>query len=233
MDWGFTGLIDVIIILLGILMIIIGYKKGFMNKALSIVGAIVLFAFAIFYSSQLAGLFKSSGIIYNGLYSSMLAKIEPNLNDSFAVTLEKGFGIPSFLATILAFFMGNPQKGLSAEASAEIVATKTVVLISFLILFIGGLIVLIILKAITKSLREQKVVKVIDGIFGIFLYLTIYAAVILLVFFVLDIVYKNTTGGFHDWLAVDLALNDPSKFRIGKYFFQNNFFVQIKEAIFG
>ena len=233
MDWGFTGLIDVIIILLGILMIIIGYKKGFMNKALSIVGAIVLFAFAIFYSSQLAGLFKSSGIIYNGLYSSMLAKIEPNLNDSFAVTLEKGFGIPSFLATILAFFMGNPQRGLSAEASAEIVATKTVVLISFLILFIGGLIVLIILKAITKSLREQKVVKVIDGIFGIFLYLTIYAAVILLVFFVLDIVYKNTTGGFHDWLAVDLALNDPSKFRIGKYFFQNNFFVQIKEAIFG
>ena len=175
MDWGFTGLIDVIIILLGILMIIIGYKKGFMNKALSIVGAIVLFAFAIFYSSQLAGLFKSSGIIYNGLYSSMLAKIEPNLNDSFAVTLEKGFGIPSFLATILAFFMGNPQRGLSAEASAEIVATKTVVLISFLILFIGGLIVLIILKAITKSLREQKVVKVIDGIFGIFLYLTIYA----------------------------------------------------------
>ena len=129
--------------------------------------------------------------------------------------------------------MGNPQRGLSAEASAEIVATKTVVLISFLILFIGGLIVLIILKAITKSLREQKVVKVIDGIFGIFLYLTIYAAVILLVFFVLDIVYKNTTGGFHDWLAVDLALNDPSKFRIGKYFFQNNFFVQIKEAIFG
>ena len=223
MDWGFIGLIDVIIILLGILMIIIGYKKGFMNKALSIIGAIVLFAFAIFYSSQLAGVFKSSGFIYNGLYSSMLEKIRPNLNDSFAVTLEKGFGIPSFLATILAFFMGNPQKGLSAEASAEIVATKTVVLISFLILFISGIIVLVILKAITKSLREQKVVKVIDGVFGIFLYLTIYAAVLLLVFFVLDIVYKNTTGGFHDWLAVDLALNDTSKFRIGNYVQRNIF----------
>ncbi len=233
MDLGFIGIIDIVIILIGILMIIIGYKKGFMNKALSIVGAIVLFAFAIFYSSQLAGVFKSSGLIYNGLYTSFLGKIEPNLNDSFAVTLEKGFGIPSFLATILSFLMGNPAKGLTAEEYADIVATKTVVLISFLILFIGGIIILIILKAITKSLREQQVIKVIDGIFGIFLYLTIYAAVILLFFFIIDIIYKNTTGGFHDWLAVDLALNDPSKFRIGKYFFENNFFVQIKEAIFG
>ena len=34
MDWGITGLIDVIIILLAILMILIGYFKGFMNKAL-------------------------------------------------------------------------------------------------------------------------------------------------------------------------------------------------------
>lgn len=234
MDWGITGLIDIIIILLAIAVIIFGYKKGFMNKALSLVGGILLFAFAIFYSTQLAGVFKSSGFIYNGLYTSMYDKIAPNLNDSFAVTLEKGFGIPSFLATILAFFMGNPGKGLTAAESAEIVATKTTVLISFFILFIAGVIVLIILKAISNSLREQQFIKVVDGIFGIFLYLTIYAAFILVVFFILDIVYNNSQGsGFSNWLAVDLALNDPSKFRIGKYFLQNNFLVQIKEAIFG
>jgi len=234
MDWGITGLTDIIIILLGILMIVVGYKKGFMNKALSFVGGILLFAFAIFYSTQLAGVFKSSGFIYNGIYESMLAKVEPKLNDSFAVTLEYGLGIPSFLATILAFLMGNPAKGLTAAETADIIATKTVVLISFLVLFIAGLIVLIILKAITKSLREQSVIRVIDGIFGIFFYLTIYAAIILAVFFVFDLIYKNAPdSSFSSWLAVDLQLNDPNKFRIGKYFFENNFLVQIKEAIFG
>ncbi len=234
MDWGIVGLIDVIIIVLGILVVIFGYKKGFMNKALSMLGAVVLFAFAIFYSAQLAGIFKSSGFMYNGIYSGMLEKITPNLNDSFSVTLEKSFGIPSFIAAILTFFMGNPKSGLTAEASAEIVATKTVVLISFFILFIAGIIVLIILHAITKSLREQQVIRVIDGIFGVFLYLTLYAVVILVAFFVLDLVYKNTAGQpFNDWLTVDLQLNDPTKFRISKYFFENNFLIQIKNAIFG
>ena len=78
MDWGITGLTDIIIILLGILMIVVGYKKGFMNKALSFVGGILLFAFAIFYSTQLAGVFKSSGFIYNGIYEWITSK---SIND--------------------------------------------------------------------------------------------------------------------------------------------------------
>jgi uncharacterized membrane protein required for colicin V production len=233
MDWGITGLIDVIIILLAILMILIGYFKGFMNKALSIFGFIMIAIFAAFYSSQLSGLFKSSGFIYDGIYKSMLVKIEPNLNNSFAVTLEKSFGIPSFIATILAFILGNPAKGLSAQASAELIASRILLIISFLIIFTIGVIILIILKIITKSLREQKVIRVIDGIFGIAFYLSIYAAAILLVFFILDIVYKNGgSSDFNHWLEVDLALNNPNKFRIGKYFLENNFLVMIKDAIF-
>ena len=34
MDWGIIGLIDVIIILLGIITVIVGYKKGFLKKAI-------------------------------------------------------------------------------------------------------------------------------------------------------------------------------------------------------
>ena len=233
MDWGITGLIDVIIILLAVLMILIGYFKGFMNKALSIFGFIIIAIFAAFYSTQLCGLFKSSGFIYDGLYNSMLVKIEPNLNNSFAVTIEKSFGIPSFFATIISFIVGNPAKGLTASESAAILASRITLIISFLIIFFTGVLVLIILKIITKSLREQKAIRVIDGIFGIAFYLCIYAAAILLVFFILDIVYKNGgSSGFNHWLEVDLALNDPTKFRIGKYFLENNFLVMIKDAIF-
>ncbi|MBR3617591.1 MAG: hypothetical protein IKN46_02825 [Acholeplasmatales bacterium] len=235
MDLGIMGITDIILILGALLMIFIGYKKGFMNKALSLIGALLLFAFAAFYSIQLAGLMKSSGFIYSGIYDTMLDKIQPVYveNERFAVTLEHAFKIHSAIATILAFIMGNPSKSLDAAGRADVAAFKTTIIIAFLIIYFVGLITLIILKIIAKNLRESKFVRVVDGIFGILLYLSLYAFAVLVIFFILDLIYKNgALSGFNKWLETDLQLG-TNKFRISKYFFENNFFVMIKDAFLG
>ena len=227
MDLGITGLIDILIIVLGILVIVIGYLRGFMNKALSIVGVIVIFAFSIMFCGQLAGLFKSSGFIYNSLNSAMLNKVEGHVEVRFAVTIEKSFNIHPAVATIIAFIFGNPPKNLTAGETAEILAEKATIGISFLIIFAVLSIGLIVLKIISSTLRQNEVLRKIDGVFGIFLYLVLYAIFLMVVFFVIDLIYKY--GGiteFNQWLEVDLAL-DSNKFRIGKYLLDNNFLVQI------
>lgn len=235
MDLGIMGLTDIFLIIGALLAIFIGYKKGFMDKALSLIGALILFAFAVFYSVQLAGIFKSSGLIYSDLYDTMLNKIQPVYvaNERFAVTIEHAFKIHSSIATVLAFIMGNPSKALDAAGRADVVAFKTTVIIAFLIIYIVGLITLIILKVIAKSLRESKFVRVVDGIFGIIFSLSLYAFTILVVFFILDLIYKNGAfESFNKWITVDFML-DNNKFRISKFFFQNNFFVMIKDAFLG
>ena len=232
MDLGITGIIDILIIAFGFLFIFIGYKRGFMSKALSIVGAVVLFCFSLFYCVQLAGFFKSTGFIYNSIYHTMERKIDGNLYPRFAVTIEKAFKIHAFWATILAFLMGNPPKNMTVSESAEVLAYKTTTVISFLIIFVTLFLALVILKILAMCLREQTVIKRIDGVFGIVLYLTIYAAGLLIIFFVLNIIYKyGEIEEFNHWLEVDLAL-DSNKFRLGKNLLNNNYLVAIKNLFF-
>ena len=57
MDWGFTGLLDVLIVLFALINIFLGFKKGFMNKMLSFVGVIAILIFAFFFCTQVAAWF--------------------------------------------------------------------------------------------------------------------------------------------------------------------------------
>lgn len=228
MDLVITGIIDILIIIFALLAGFIGYKRGFMNKALSIIGVLVIFAFSILFCVQLAGLLKSSGFIYNSLYNTMYKKIDGNLYERFAVTVEKSFGLHPAVATIIAFVFGNPPKNMTIEETADVIAFKATTIIAFLIIFITLSLVLLILKIIVGQMREQKVIRKIDGIFGIFLYIVLYACLLLVIFFVLNLIYNHAgIEDFNHWLEVDLALNDSHKFRIGKYLLENNYLVAI------
>ena len=227
MDLGITGIIDILIIVVGLLVMVIGYFRGFMNKAISIIGLIVIFAFALFFCGQLAGFFKSTGFIYNSIYSSMMKKVDGHLAVRFAVTVEKSFGIHPAIATIIAFVFGNPAKNMTVEQTSEVLATKTTLVISFLIIFVTLSIGLLVLKILASTLREQKVIRRIDGVFGIILYLVLYAIGLTIVFFIIDLIYRY--GGMEDfnhWLEVDLALNS-NQFRIGKNLLANNYLVTL------
>ena len=145
MDLGIIGLIDIFIILLAIAAIIIGYVRGFMKKMLSWVGFIILIAFAVLFTTQIAHFFISHNIIYPSIYDKVFGKVDGWLSahayKSYAVTIEKSFGIPAFLSTIFALLMGNPKLDTSADAATAQIQVSTKIseslmnVIAFLIIF--------------------------------------------------------------------------------------------------
>lgn len=239
MDLGIVGIVDIVIIVIALLSIIIGYKKGFMNKALSMFGILVIFVFAIMYQGALTQVFKSNNIIYNDIYDTFKEKI-----DAFTLTvaegdtykfvdiLKSGFGIVAFLAYPISWIMGSPSTGLTNAEYADIMTNRTVNIISFLIIFVAGLIIYFILKLISKNLRNDKFIRFIDGVLGIILYLVLSAIFVYVVFFVLNLIMDQSWfSSAKEWLTVDMQL-DTDKFRISKAMYNNNLFVRIKELFF-
>lgn len=246
MDWLFTGLIDVLIIVLGILFILIGYKRGFMHSALSLFGFIMITLFSLFFAAQLAGLLKSWGLIYPSIYDELYNKFadathtlsETKASYSYVDTIGISHGIPRFFGFIINFLVGSPKDSAVigggfkevASAYADITSLKLLNICSFFILEILLSIFLFIAKAIVNSARSNKPVRVIDGILGILFHVTIYALVVLLAFFIIRLIYDNNAGSdFAKFIDTDLKLQTKD-FRIGKYFFQNNFFSDIINA---
>ena len=119
MNWGFTGLLDIIIIVLGLLSLLIGFKKGFMSKMVSLIGIIAIIIFSVFYASQFAGFLKSHNIIYPGIYDNVSSKIIEGWGDKADYTVAEAIqasGFPGFLANWIAGAVGD-------VSTAEIVAS--------------------------------------------------------------------------------------------------------------
>lgn len=227
MDLGFTGILDIILVLGAILFLVIGYFKGFMNKALSILGVILILVFSYLYCRQIASLLKSSNIIYPSIYSMLHKKMDAASVDtsmSFVKVLEVAYGIPTFLANIISFFMGSPASGLGADAYCDLLALEILDIIVFIVVDMILLIALGILHFLTRNMRKNAIVRVVDGIFGMILYLCIYSAFVILIFFVFNVIYMNIdhTSGFGLWLTIDMQL-ETDKFRISKVLFENNY----------
>ena len=59
MDLRICGLIDIILILLILLVLFLGYKKGFLKKAIGLIGLFVGLAIAFVFCTQLPNSFTS------------------------------------------------------------------------------------------------------------------------------------------------------------------------------
>ena len=92
-----------------------------------------------------------------------------------------------------------------------------------------------ILKLITKNLRSITAVKIIDGVLGVVLYVGIYFAILTGLFALLNLIMSQNwewLSGATNWFRTDMQL-DTDKFRISKILYENNFFVKFFSAIFG
>ena len=64
MDLKFCGIIDIIMVLGGIIMLFVGYKKGFITKILSVASILLIIIFSFFFASTLTGYLKDWNLIY-------------------------------------------------------------------------------------------------------------------------------------------------------------------------
>lgn len=235
-DW-FIGVIDIVLILLALLVAVIGFKKGFMKKALGIIGIIAIIVFAVMFAGHFADWLTSvkmppSEALYNHYYekamTNIAAGIEHKGDNESVNAIASLLSIPYWIAWVVHAMLGKPE--IAGDAVAVLVATKIthfiMTVIAFFIIVFGVLIIIGILKMIANALRESAFVRVIDGFLGILLYLAIFAAFVCVILMIFRFVFEKNptiqdTNSFMGWIYNDLHLGDD-KFRITKALYNNN-----------
>ncbi len=241
MDFGFCGIIDIIFLLLLIFVVIFGYKKGFLKKAIGLVGLFVGLVVAIAFCTQLAGWFESTGFIYNSIYDNIKenvlnADIFTNPIGTTATIQEVliNMGMPEFFANI---FAGNIQDSFSVETVAinisQYFSHIAMVIISFFILFIGVFVLAFLLKILAAILRGNAFIRFIDGILGVVLYGCMFMLAVYIIFTVMRFMENaEFFASCKSFLDVDMKLNDPDTFRLSKFFYEHNIIYAILDIFF-
>ena len=240
MDLKICGIIDIILILLMILSLVIGYKKGFLNKAIGLIGLIVALVVAFVFCKQLASAFESSGIIYKPIFENIKNNVlETEIfknaggKDASIADVLVSMKIPRFFANM---FASNIAGGATVETIAENVSHFfthiIVVIISFFILFVGVFIAAILLKIITYILRGNAIIRAIDGILGMVLYFCLLMVMVYAVFALMRLFANfEFASGLKRFLDVDMKLNENT-FRLSKFFYQHNIIYSFFDIFF-
>lgn len=233
---GFFGIIDIVIVVLGLLFMFIGFKKGFMNKMVTIICVLVLLGLSIVLCGQMAEMLKTYNIFYGDIYNSIHAKLTEAVNNAgndptVSQALAKSLNMPEWIVSLFVLSIKDQAAVGMVPEITERVTMFFMKLIAFGILFVGMIIVLIILKIIASALRENSFVRIVDGIFGMALYLFIYVLLISVVFFVLDIlVEKNVISQTTGFLAEDLQLSHLENFSMSRWLLKGNLISSIRNV---
>jgi len=234
----YVGIVDLVLLLLLIIFVIIGFKKGFLLKTISIANWVFGLLFAVLFCVRFANdvLYNWFGqAIHDNFYNNIMAN--PKFNEitttENGIDILKNLGIPGFIAQIVC----NNASGTDIAASvannlANFTTSIVLVVISFLILFFGTTLLCLLLKLLANILRTSKFVRVIDGILGVVLYFILYYIAIQLIFFILIIIYhKAGLQGYNTFVDFDIRGIDAS-FRVSRWLFDNNFLANLIGLLF-
>ena len=241
MDWGIIGLIDVIIILLGIIVILVGYHKGFLKKAIGLVSFFVAVVVSIVFCKQFAGFLQEHDIIYGSLYEKIEFKVESieqieylDHAEDMSAALQETAKLPKFIANFLADkITENTSSAAVVEKISTAVTNSFMVFISaillFLIVFFGAL----ILKLIVHILRGNAIIRCVDGIIGVVFYVCIFMLFIYTVFAIFKaFADKEFFAPVQNFLLTDMMLDNSEEFRISKYLYEHNIVYSFFEFLF-
>lgn len=235
----YVGIIDLFIFILFIIAVILGIKKGFLTKTISLANAIFGFIFALLFCVKFA-----NGVLYPWFGESIEGNFYNNIisNETFAsiqttddaVNIMSQLGIPNFISQLILANMdmtGPELMHAAAHGLASWVTTGFLVVLSFIILFFGTTLICFILKLITKLLRTSKFVRVIDGILGVALYSVLLYILLQIVFCIIIIVFRKmgAGSGLYNFINFDIlgktgdieGLRD-APFRISRWLCENN-----------
>jgi uncharacterized membrane protein required for colicin V production len=241
MDLKICGILDIVIILFGLISITIGYKMGFIKKVLSLAGFLVVLVLAFVYCKQLAQILIENEVIYPEIYNpildGLLSKADGVGLDATATMnefLRDYVGLPEFMADLFAKVLsveGDVQT-ICIEIS-EYISNIAMNIISFLIIFVGSSVLILLLKLVANSLRKVKVVRVIDGVLGATLYFTIFILFVYVAFtFIQVFMDKAWFASAKDFLIIDMQLpvnGEETPFRLSRYLYDNNVLYKLIE----
>lgn len=240
MDLKVCGIIDIVLVLVAIILIIVGYKKGFIKKLISLAGVLVIVVFSAALCGQFSEFMIHHDIFYPSIYESILNNITGNFEEqgitlnfiTVSEALEQGLNVPKFFADFICNGIeeGSAQLPAIEAASriAEYLSSIVMTIISFFVLLIGTFLLVLILKLVADALRTNKLIKIVDGMLGAIFYIAVYAVIVCVLFYALSLMIDQPWfESAKKWLDVDMMLADDSKFRISKAIYESNILKRI------
>jgi uncharacterized membrane protein required for colicin V production len=217
-----------------LIVVIIGYKVGFLTTLLKLTSALSGIIIAICFTEPVTNLaieWELDNSIEQTVYTNITT------SDAFKAYTEGGtgveginnllqeLGLPSFISNFVASKIVDSVDPLEIATSiSQSVSYVFMFIIVFLILLIFSSLAFFILKLIVKSIRKSVgVFRVLDGIVGIAFYLLIFMLIIYIAFLVISLILQSAPAdsGFVLFMEEQLHLNDE-EFGIAKYIYKNN-----------
>ncbi len=244
----FFSITDVVIVLAALIMIFIGFKKGFLIKALEIsrkfCGLIVALLFSVkFANGVLYPLFGHywAEYFYNNISSN--ESIKAISDKEGAIATLKNLGIPEFISKFVIDSQNIDTSTLAdsiANNIASLVTTVALVVIAFIILWLGTKLVFWILKLFAKLLRTSTLIKIVDGVLGVVLQaIILYIVLQVLMFVVILIFNKAGIEQFNLFVTCDIkglasvaGFNDRGYTSISSWLFSNNLIGNLISLLF-
>lgn len=248
MNLYICGIIDIIIVILFITAIILGYKKGFMEKFINIANSLCGLVFSVIFAGKFAkwvGPLFLNDLIQPKIYDNVIKSEQlqmisdaSNAQEGIVAALNE-LGLPNFLSEIVAKAVGSNfsdsalslQDSIATAISGQI-TSFVVVIISFIILFFGVTLLCFLLKIILKVLRTSTLIRVVDGLMGVIFNSFILLIIIYIVFIGVSVMINIPAfSSFKDFIMIDMQLGNDN-FRISKYLYENNIIGNIFKIFF-
>lgn len=243
MDLGFIGLIDIILIISGIFAVVYGYKKGFMKKAISLMGGLVIIGVSYMYCGEFAHFLTHNDIIYPEVYENIHNNIIEEIHAEYGAdvvieelslseVMSNALGLPGFISDLIVDGIGNPTPEEMVSSIASEMADIIMCIISFFIMVISIFIICLIAKLFASIMRTNSFIRFVDGTFGSLLYLILEMIAVCIVFAIIScFMDMEWFSGVRDFLVKDMQLNND-EFRLSKLIYEHNMIVKIFKIIF-
>lgn len=234
----YFDIISLVIIVILIINLFVGLKKGFLGALLSLSTGLLTFIAATALCVPLANLGLSWGWgasmqsgISDKLFEQNATLFETIITDANKETLVaqglSAFNLPSFLSSILINLM-NPYIGTNttlAYAFSSGLTKYCFIAICYIALLIIFGIIFILLKRFAKNLNKVPVLGPINRIGGMIVMIALAYLIIDAVLFGLSNLFMMNLqwlDGVSSWMSKTLYLNDESIFSLSKFMYTNS-----------
>jgi len=239
---NYIGYLDIAVIILLILGLLIGFLIGFARILIKfanwVSGILISLVFCSKFAKILGYLFKKP--LYNHFYNKVSSSDTiQTLTDE--TTAQEGLqsalhelGLPNWLAKFISSGFSSDAIDSAADAICDTIAsgiTKSILYImSFLILWIGVTVVILLIKIHIEDLRENRGFRIVDGIFGSILGIIIMFIILEVGFYILTL--ADASNKVMTFLETDLRLSSGKGFGLARWFYNKNWIKAFLDLFF-
>lgn len=236
-----VDVISIVFISIIILFVLLGVYRGFIKSVISLIRTFCAFIISIFISKPIASLLLKTEMGSNlsnnfiehfsnkgGIFITSIS--ETNKKDVIDLALNN-INLPNkiheLLSKMIVSVMPNIQEECSvAEAIGPTIAYYIFLVISFIICFIILFIIITIIGKFLNILAQIPFVGFFNRLLGGIVNGFIGVAIVCLISYIFTMIVP-LDNSFSVWLSETMRLDNKDVFTLSKYFYENNFLVNI------